>query len=88
MIKTMMGLGVLSIPSVFDTLGLIPGVICMLALAAITTWCSMQIQSFKINHPSVYGVDDAGMLMTGRISREILCAAFLLCEWVALKAIC
>lgn len=80
MIKTMMGLGVLSIPSVFDTLGLIPGIICLLAIAAITTWSSIQIQHFKINHPSIYGVDDAGQLMVGRIGREVLYGAFILGE--------
>jgi len=80
MIKTMMGLGVLSIPSVFDTLGLIPGIICLIAIALITTWASIQIQHFKINHPSIYGVDDAGQMMVGRIGREILYAAFIVGE--------
>lgn len=80
MIKTMLGLGVLSIPAVFDTLGMIPGVICMLAISAVTTWCAIQVQDFKILHPSVYGVDDAGFLMVGRWGREILYVAFLLCE--------
>jgi amino acid permease len=78
MIKTMMGLGVLSIPAVFDTLGLIPGIICLLAIAAITTWSSVQIQHFKVNHPSIYGVDDAGQMMVGRWGREILYIAFIL----------
>ncbi|KAK1922093.1 transmembrane amino acid transporter protein-domain-containing protein [Papiliotrema laurentii] len=81
MIKTMLGLGVLSIPAVFDTLGMIPGVICMLAISAVTTWCAIQVQDFKILHPSVYGVDDAGFLMVGRWGREILYVAFLLC-WI------
>jgi hypothetical protein len=79
MIKTMLGLGVLSIPSVFDALGMIPGVICLLAIAAITTWCSLQIQDFKLRHPSIYGVDDAGFLMVGRVGREVLYVAYLLC---------
>jgi amino acid permease len=80
MVKTMLGLGVLSIPSVFDTLGMIPGIICLLAVAAITTWSSVQIQHFKINHPSVYGVDDAGQMIVGRIGREVLYVAFILGE--------
>lgn len=78
MIKTMMGLGVLSIPAVFDTLGLIPGIICLLAVAAISTWAAVQIQHFKINHPGIYGVDDAGEMMVGRIGKEILYVAFIL----------
>lgn len=80
MVKTMLGLGVLSIPSVFDTLGMIPGIICLLAVAAITTWSALQIQHFKINHPSVYGVDDAGQMIVGRFGREVLYVAFILGE--------
>lgn len=38
MMKTQIGLGVLSIPLVFDTLGMIPGIIILLAIAIITTW--------------------------------------------------
>jgi amino acid permease len=38
MMKTQIGLGVLSIPLVFDTLGMIPGIIILVSIAAITTW--------------------------------------------------
>lgn len=38
MMKTQIGLGVLSIRLVFDTLGMIPGIIILLAIAIITTW--------------------------------------------------
>lgn len=89
MIKTMLGLGVLSIPSVFDALGMIPGIICLLAIAAITTWSGLQIQNFKLKHPSVYGVDDAGFLMVGRAGREILYVAYLLCKpYLRRRSIC
>lgn len=42
MMKTQIGLGVLSIPLVFDTLGMIPGIIILLAIAIITTWVRQQ----------------------------------------------
>lgn len=80
MMKTQIGLGVLSIPAVFDTLGLIPGVLCMLAIAIITTWSDYIVGVFKLRHPAVYGIDDAGGLIFGRPGREILGTAFLLCE--------
>jgi amino acid permease len=38
MMKTQIGLGVLSIPLVFDTLGMIPGIIILVSIAIITTW--------------------------------------------------
>ncbi|KAJ5763948.1 hypothetical protein N7533_002629 [Penicillium manginii] len=38
MMKSQIGLGVLAIPSAFDTLGMVPGIICLLVMAVITTW--------------------------------------------------
>lgn len=79
MMKTQIGLGVLSIPMAFDSLGLVPGVIILLCIAVITTWSDYIIGAFKLNHPEVYGIDDAGALMFGRIGRGILSVAFCLC---------
>ncbi|KAE8168328.1 transmembrane amino acid transporter protein-domain-containing protein [Aspergillus tamarii] len=72
------GLGVLSIPSAFDTLGLVPGVLCLIAIAIINSWCSYMVGSFKLNHREVYGIDDAAGLMFGPVGREILGAGFIL----------
>ncbi|KAF4332922.1 amino acid transporter [Fusarium beomiforme] len=76
MMKTQIGLGVLSIPAAFNTLGLIPGVICLLLVAIITTWSNYIVGVFKVNHPEVYGIDDASKLMFGTIGREVLAAGF------------
>ncbi|KAL1625435.1 hypothetical protein SLS54_003527 [Diplodia seriata] len=80
MMKTQVGLGVLSIPSVFDTLGLVPGVICLIAIATITSWSGYMVGIFKLRHGSVYSIDDVGQLLFGRIGREIFAIAFALCE--------
>jgi amino acid permease len=37
MMKTQFGMGVLSIPATFDTLGIIPSVICLLTVGVMTT---------------------------------------------------
>jgi amino acid permease len=79
MMKSQIGLGVLSIPSAFDTLGLIPGIICLLVVAIITTWSDYMVGVFKLNHRSVYGIDDAGFLMFGVIGREVFGFVFCLC---------
>lgn len=84
MMKTQIGLGVLSIPQVFDTLGLIPGLICLLAVAGITTWSDYVIGTFKKNHPEVYSISDAGYIMFGRIGREVLGSVYCLCECLKL----
>ncbi|KAI7778975.1 hypothetical protein LA080_001492 [Diaporthe eres] len=78
MTKASIGLGVLSIPTVFDTLGIVPGIICLVAVGTIITWSGYVVGTFKRAHPEVYGVDDAGYLMFGRIGREVFGAAFCL----------
>ncbi|KAL1846921.1 hypothetical protein Plec18170_008889 [Paecilomyces lecythidis] len=80
MMKTQFGLGVLSIPQVLDTLGMIPGIICLCAISSITTWSNYVIGTFKRNHPEVYGIDDAGRLMFGRVGREAFGVAVCICK--------
>jgi amino acid permease len=82
MMKTQIGLGVLSIPAAFDTLGLIPGVICLLAIAAITMWSGLQVGEFKLNHREVYGIEDVGRKLFGRVGREVFGLAFALCKQI------
>ena len=79
MMKTQFGLGVLSIPQILDSLGVVPGILCILAIAVITTWSNYVIGTFKLNHPEVYAIDDVGELLFGRIGREILGTAVCIC---------
>ncbi|PNH69956.1 hypothetical protein VD0002_g587 [Verticillium dahliae] len=76
--KTQIGLGVLSIPAAFDTLGIVPGVLVLCAISAITTWSDYIVGVFKLRHREVYSIDDAGQLMFGRIGREVMGVAFCL----------
>lgn len=79
MMKTQIGLGVLSFPSVFNTLGLIPGVILLCTVAGITTWSNYIVGVFKLNHRHIYGIDDVGQLLFGRVGREVFAVAFMGC---------
>lgn len=80
MLKTNLGLGVLSIPAVFDTLGMIPGIICVIVVASITGWSQYMIGVFKQRHPQVYGIEDVGGMFFGSIARELVGVAFFICE--------
>lgn len=82
MTKTQIGLGVLSIPATFDALGIIPGVICLVVVAAITTWSDYMIGVFKKRHPEVYGIDDAGFIMFGKIGRAVFTGILFFCEYL------
>lgn len=79
--KTQIGLGVLSIPVVFDSLGIVPGVLCLIAISVITTWSDYIVGNFKLRHRQVYGIDDAGQLLFGPVGREVLGVAFCLCTY-------
>lgn len=78
--KTQIGLGVLSIPVAFDALGVVPGVICLIVIGAITTWSDYIIGTFKLRHREVYNIDDVGELLLGRPGRILFGAAFCLCK--------
>ncbi|VUC20939.1 unnamed protein product [Clonostachys rosea] len=78
MMKTQIGLGVLSIPAAFDVLGIVPGVICLITVAIITSWSNYMVGVFKLRHDSVYSIGDAAFLMFGAVGREIFGFAFCL----------
>lgn len=77
--KTQIGLGVLAIPSALDVLGMVPGIICLLAMAVTTTWSGYVIGTFKLRHREVYSIDDAGGIVLGLTGRGILSTGFCLC---------
>ncbi len=80
MLKTQIGLGVLSIPEVFNVLGLIPGVILLLVIAIMTGWSNYIVGVFKLAHPDVYGIDDVGRKLFGRFGYEFFGITFALCK--------
>lgn len=82
MMKTQIGMGVLAIPSALDVLGMVPGIICLLIVACITTWSGYIIGTFKLQHREVYSIDDAGQIMFGLPGRIILSAGFCLCMFL------
>lgn len=79
MTKTQISLGVLSIPSCFNTLGLVPGIITLLCVTLLTGWSNYMIGCFKIRHPEVYGLDSVGYIIFGRIGRDAMLAILQLC---------
>ncbi|KAJ5087349.1 hypothetical protein N7456_010965 [Penicillium angulare] len=81
MMKSQIGLGVLSIPAAFDTLGIVTGTIIMLVIAVITTWSDYMVGTFKLRHPEVYGIADVGGMLFGRPGRLFFGSTFVL-YWI------
>ncbi|GJN93659.1 hypothetical protein Rhopal_006716-T1 [Rhodotorula paludigena] len=78
MVKAQLGIGVLTIPSSFHSLGLIPGIIILLVIAVVTTWTDISLGIFKQRHPSVYSLSDCGRVAFG-LPGSVLFAA---CTWL------
>ncbi|KAI5481936.1 aldolase [Pseudohyphozyma bogoriensis] len=75
MMKSQIGLGVLSIPFVFQTIGMVPGILIILALGVITTYTDYIVGTFKIRHPEVHSVADVGYLLFGVYWLYMTCIA-------------
>ncbi|PYH92264.1 N amino acid transport system protein [Aspergillus ellipticus CBS 707.79] len=65
------GLGSLSIPSAFATLGMVAGVICCVGIGLIAIYTSYVIGQVKLAFPAVRDYGDAGALLMGRWGREL-----------------
>lgn len=76
MTKANIGLGILQIPFVFQTIGLVPGIILLIGMAILVMWTATYVQSFKINHPQVYGYADIGEVIFGKVGREVFSVIF------------
>ena len=71
MIAETVSLGVLSLPSALSTLGLIPGLSLLVGLGLIASYTGHIIGRFKLRHPHVHSMGDAGHVLFGRIGGEI-----------------
>ncbi|WVW84396.1 hypothetical protein I302_106430 [Kwoniella bestiolae CBS 10118] len=76
LLKSQIGLGVLSLPFALSTLGIVPGVLCLVAVAAIMTWSGYCVGVFKLKHREVYSVVDVGEIMFGKVGREVFAAIY------------
>lgn len=72
LVNLQIGIGVLALPNTLHAIGMIPGIICIIASGLITTWGDTVIGLFKRGHPQVYSVSDVGMIMRGRLGQELL----------------
>ncbi|KAJ5329581.1 hypothetical protein N7452_009971 [Penicillium brevicompactum] len=72
MIAVNISLGILSLPSAVATLGIAPTAILIVFLSGISWYTGFVIGQFKLRHPHVHSMGDAGEILMGRVGREIL----------------
>lgn len=71
MIAETISLGILSLPSVLATVGMVPGIILIAGLGILATYTGYVIGQFKQAHPHVHNMADAGEVLAGSWGREI-----------------
>ena len=63
MIAETISLGILSLPSVMATIGLVPGLTVLIGLGIIATYTGYVIGQFKIAYPHIHNMADAGEVL-------------------------
>ncbi|WWD21798.1 hypothetical protein CI109_106286 [Kwoniella shandongensis] len=76
MLKTIIALGVLAMPTVLSATGGVPGSLIIIAIGVLTTWSGHVVGQFKLNHPEVYSMDGVGYVLAGRFGRELYSVAY------------
>lgn len=74
MIAEIVSNGMLSLPAALAVVGIVPGLILIVFLGVFALYTSLVLVDFKLRHPEVHNMGDAGMIMGGPILREILSA--------------
>jgi amino acid permease len=74
MIAEIVSNGMLSLPQALATVGIVPGVILIVFLGVWATFTSWVLIQFKLRHPQVHNMGDAGYILFGPLGREILAA--------------
>ncbi|ORY71011.1 transmembrane amino acid transporter [Pseudomassariella vexata] len=72
MITEIVSNGMLSLPSSFAAVGIVPGVAVVFFLGAFGTYTAWALIQFKLRHPEVHNMGDAGYILFGPLGREIL----------------
>ncbi|KAJ7786034.1 transmembrane amino acid transporter protein-domain-containing protein [Mycena metata] len=72
MIAEIVSNGMLSLPSALAVVGIVPAVILIIFLGSFALYTAKLLIDFKLNHPSVHNMGDAGYVLGGPILREIL----------------
>ncbi|EMC98585.1 hypothetical protein BAUCODRAFT_65599 [Baudoinia panamericana UAMH 10762] len=72
MIAEIVSNGMLSLPSSLAVVGIVPGLIIIVFLGVFATYTSWLLVRFKLRHPEVHNMGDAGYILMGPFGRELL----------------
>ncbi|KDQ63834.1 hypothetical protein JAAARDRAFT_29881 [Jaapia argillacea MUCL 33604] len=72
MIAEIVSNGILSLPSALAVVGIVPALILIVFLGIFALYTAKLLVDFKLNHPEVHNMGDAGFIIFGPVGREIL----------------
>ncbi|KAH7883776.1 transmembrane amino acid transporter protein-domain-containing protein [Phlebopus sp. FC_14] len=72
MIAEIVSNGMLSLPSALAVVGIVPALILIVFLGIFGLYTAKLLIDFKLNHPDVHSMGDAGYIMFGPVGRELL----------------
>ncbi len=72
MIAEIVSNGMLSLPSSLAVVGIVPGLVLIVFLGVFATYTSWLLVKFKMRHPEVHNMGDAGKILFGRPGQELL----------------
>lgn len=72
MIAEIVSNGMLSLPYALAIVGTVPGIFIIIFLGVFATYTSWLLVKFKLRHPEVHNMGDAGLILFGRFGRELL----------------
>ncbi|EIW86487.1 hypothetical protein CONPUDRAFT_86456 [Coniophora puteana RWD-64-598 SS2] len=72
MIAEIVSNGMLSLPSTLAIVGIVPAVIVQTFLGIFALYTAKLLIDFKLNHPEVHNMGDAGLIIFGPLGREVL----------------
>lgn len=78
MVAETISLGILSLPAAVAKLGLVPAIIILIGLGILASYTGYVIGQYKIRHPHISSIADAGEVLMGRFGRELFTVANIL----------
>jgi amino acid permease len=71
MVAETISLGILSLPAAVAGLGLVPALMILIGLGLIACYTGFVIGQFKLRHPHISSMADAGEVLMGGFGREL-----------------
>ncbi|GAP82343.2 putative amino acid transporter [Rosellinia necatrix] len=71
MITEIVSYGLFALPSTLADVGVVPGIAIIFFLGVFATYTARALIHFKLRHPHVHNMGDAGMVLFGPIGRDV-----------------